>query len=136
MLEIAAGAVRAYYLFDVADTIDVDTIAALGGDMRAASGLPLAAQTSPAYLQFPEPPLVVPFPDATIAGLRCSVRLKAYGYGVVSLRLTFDAAGTWGDLAALATAFAPTNGSPRLPNRRSCARATTTPAHSTIATRR
>jgi hypothetical protein len=102
MLEIAAGAVRAYYLFDVADTIDVDTIAALGGDMRAASGLPLAAQTSPAYLQFPEPPLVVPFPDATIAGLRCSVRLKAYGYGVVSLRLTFDAAGTWGDLAALA----------------------------------
>jgi hypothetical protein len=102
MLDIAAGTVRAYYLFDVADTIDLIAAGAIGGNIRAAAKLPLAPQTSTAYLQFPTPPLVVPFPNATIAGLKCSVRLKAYDYGVMSLRLSFDAPGRWRDLAALA----------------------------------
>ena len=34
MLEIARGAVRAYYLFDVADTIDLSRMSALGGETR------------------------------------------------------------------------------------------------------
>jgi hypothetical protein len=103
MLEIASGAVRAYYLFDVADTIDLTIVGALGGDGSAASNLSLGAQTAPAYLLFPTPPLVVPLADATISDLSCSVRLKAYDYGVISLRLTFDATGTWNELVTLAT---------------------------------
>ncbi|MBV8116960.1 MAG: hypothetical protein JOY69_02070 [Candidatus Eremiobacteraeota bacterium] len=100
MLEISAGAVRAYYMFDVADTIDL-TIAG-GADSRAAAELPRGSQATSAYLQFPAPPLLVPFPNATISGLNCSVRLKAFDYGVMSLRLSFDAVGTWNALAALA----------------------------------
>jgi len=46
--------------------------------------------------------LLVSLPDTTISGLHCSVRLKAYDYGVMSLRLSFDAAGTWSGLATLA----------------------------------
>ncbi|MGA8534701.1 MAG: hypothetical protein WB615_11375 [Candidatus Tumulicola sp.] len=102
MLEIASGAVRAYYLFDVADTIDLTIAGARGSESRGASELPLGPQTPSAYLQFPIPPLIVPLPDAEIAGLSCSVRLKAYDYGVMSLRLSFDAAGTWNALAVLA----------------------------------
>ncbi|HVA32861.1 MAG TPA: hypothetical protein VNG31_01860, partial [Candidatus Baltobacteraceae bacterium] len=34
--------------------------------------------------------------------LRCSVRLKLYDYGVLSLRLSFEARGSWNDLFALA----------------------------------
>jgi hypothetical protein len=102
MLEIAAGVVRAYYLFDVADTIDLTIAGESGSESRAASELPLGPQTSSAYLQFPVPPLIVSMPDAAISGLACSVRLKAYDYGVMSLRLTFDAAGSWNALAALA----------------------------------
>ena len=41
MLEIASGAVRVYYLFDVADTIDLAQMSALGGDNRAPAALPL-----------------------------------------------------------------------------------------------
>ena len=102
MLEIAAGVVRAYYLFDVADTIDLAIAGEAGLESRAASELPLGSATSSAYLQFPVPPIIVSMPDAEISGLECSVRLKAYDYGVMSLRLTFDAAGTWNGLVALA----------------------------------
>ena len=87
MLEIATGFVRAYYLLDVADTID---LASMGRD--AAKGLapaefPLRPHTSPAYLQFPLPPLVGRLPEATIGDLRCDVRVKYFDYGVISLRL-------------------------------------------------
>jgi hypothetical protein len=102
MLDIAAGAVRAYYLFDVADTIDLTIGGGPAAGSRAAAELPLGAQATSAYLQFPVPPVIVSMPDATIAGLPCSMRLKAYDYGVMSLRLTFDAAGTWNGLVAMA----------------------------------
>jgi hypothetical protein len=101
MLEIATGAVRAYYLFDVADTIDLTIMSALRGEGRAASRLPSTSATSSAYLQFPAPPIIAPLPDAEVAGLTCSVRIKIYDYGVMSLRLTFDAAGSWSDFIAL-----------------------------------
>jgi hypothetical protein len=101
MLEVAGGAVRAYYLFDVADTIDLAGMSALGGEKRAPAALPLRAHTSPSYLQFLVPPLVANLPETDFDGQRCAVRLKFYDYGVVSLRLTFDAAGTWSDLTAL-----------------------------------
>jgi hypothetical protein len=100
MLEIAAGAVRAYYLFDIADSIDLAKMSALGGDNRAPAALPLR-EHAPPYLQFPVPPLVAALPDADVGELRCSVRLKLYDYGVVSLRLSFLAAGTWNDLITL-----------------------------------
>ena len=68
MLEIAGGAVRAYYLFDVADTIDLVKVSALGGDNRAPAALPLRRQAPP-YLQFPVPPLVASLPEAEFDGL-------------------------------------------------------------------
>ncbi len=100
MLEIGSGAVRAYYLFDVADTIDLPKISALGADTRAQAALPLRPPAPP-YLQFPVPPLVANLAEADFDGLRCWVRVKFYDYGVVSLRLTFASAGSWSELAAL-----------------------------------
>ncbi|HEY1976173.1 MAG TPA: hypothetical protein VGG89_06505 [Candidatus Baltobacteraceae bacterium] len=102
MLEIAEGSIRALYLFDVADTIDLAQMTALGGDSRAPAELPLRPHTSPAYLQFPVPPLVATLEPARIGELECAVRLKVYDYGVMSLRLSFDCSGTWNDLVALA----------------------------------
>ncbi|MBV8283410.1 MAG: hypothetical protein JO175_02110, partial [Candidatus Eremiobacteraeota bacterium] len=52
MLEIAEGTIRAYYLFDVSDTIDLAQMTPLSGERRAAAELPLRPHTSPAYLQF------------------------------------------------------------------------------------
>ena len=136
MLEIATGVVRAYYLLDVADTID---LAAMGAD--AAKGLapaefPLRPHTSPAYLQFPLPPLAGRLPEATIGDLHCDVRVKYFDYGVISLRLTFDAKGTWDELVALQNEYAPTNESPNTRPTRACVSATRSPRHSTTATTR
>jgi hypothetical protein len=107
MLDVAAGFVRAYFLFDVADTIDLTKAGALrtqsrasGEQSRAAAALPLRPHAQP-YLQFPVPPLVANLGDESFDALRCSVRLKLYDYGVVSLRLSFPAAGSWGDLTSL-----------------------------------
>jgi hypothetical protein len=100
MLQIAGGAVRAYYLFDVADTIDLEKMSALGGETRAPAALPLRPDAPP-YLQFPVPPLVANLPVAEFDGLRGSVRVKFFDYGVISLRLTFHATGSWNDLIAL-----------------------------------
>ncbi len=100
VLEIAGGALRVYYLFDVADTIDLAKMSALGGETRAPAALPLRRHAPP-YLQFPVPPLVANLPEAQLGELRCSVRVKFYDYGIISLRLTFSAAGSWDDVAAL-----------------------------------
>jgi hypothetical protein len=101
MLEVADGVVRAYYLFDIADTIDLATASAHTGDVRAPAALPLRPHAT-AYLQFPVPPLVANLPDVDFEGRPCAVRLKLYDYGVVSLRLSFLAAGAWNDLVAIA----------------------------------
>jgi hypothetical protein len=102
MLEVAEGSIRAYFLFDVADTIDLSGMSALGGENRAPAALPLRAPASTSSLQFPVPPLVANLPQTEFEDQSCAVRLKFYDYGVVSLRLTFDAAGSWGDLVTLA----------------------------------
>jgi hypothetical protein len=100
MLGIAAGTVRAYYLYDVADTIDLAKMSAFGGDKRAPAALPLRRHAPP-YLQFPVPPLVANLGEATFDGLRADVRVKLYDYGVISLRLIFPIRGSWSDLIAL-----------------------------------
>ncbi len=101
MLDVAGGAIRAYYLFDVADTIDLIKVDALGGETRAPAALPLRRQAPP-YLQFPVPPVVANLPDADFDGIRSSVRAKFYDYGVISVCFTFPFTGTWNALDALA----------------------------------
>ncbi len=100
MLDIADGAVRAYYLFDVADTIDLATASAVGGDVRAPAALPLRPHAQP-YLQFPDPPLVAAIEEARFDELCADVRLKLYEYGVISLRLSFAAEGSWNHLTSI-----------------------------------
>ena len=75
MLEITSGAVRAYYLFDIADTIDLVKMSALGGDTRAPAALPLRPHAPP-YLQFPVPPLVASLPEVEFDGLRLLDAIK------------------------------------------------------------
>ncbi|MDE2481043.1 MAG: hypothetical protein KGN02_02490 [bacterium] len=101
-MEITAGAIRLYFLFDVGDTIDLRSLRLIEAEDLAPADIPLRQHASPAYLQFPVPPLVARLPDASFDDLRASVRVKFFDYGVVSLRLSFDARGSWDALEALA----------------------------------
>jgi hypothetical protein len=101
-MKIAAGAVRAFYLFDVADTIDVASLRTVEGEGLAPADIPLRPHSSTSYLQFPSPPLVARLPDAHFGALAGTVRVKFFEYGVISLRLSFPATGTWEDVEDVA----------------------------------
>lgn len=104
-MNIAAGAVRAFYLFDVADTIDLKRLRTIEGQGLAPSEIALRTHSSSAYLQFPTPPLTARLPDASFGERLATVRVKFFDYGVVSLRFTFLFEGTLEQLRDVANAI-------------------------------
>jgi hypothetical protein len=102
VVEIAAGALRAFYLYDVADTIDLSRLRTVGGEGLAPADLPLRPHTSAAYFEFPTPPLAARLPDVPFKGLVVARRAKLFDYGVVSIRLSVDFRGGWDAFVALA----------------------------------
>jgi hypothetical protein len=101
--EAISGHITAFFLFDVAEAIDL-------GAVRHELGAGVAARlspkpTTPPYVQYRQPPITidghaVDMPE--IDGF--SVRFKAFDYGVISVALTRQAAGTWNDWLALGLA--------------------------------
>src|ERR1700678_1364152 len=102
MLDIAAGTVSAFYLFDVSDTIDLAAIDGRAVSLPVGAAAPRGGRVAPGYLQFVVPPAIVQLGEVHASGAPCLARIKAYEYGVISLRLTFDAAGPWAQMVALA----------------------------------
>jgi hypothetical protein len=90
-----AGSLRAFFLYDIADTIDLRRLRSVGGEGLAPAHLRLRQHSSPAYLEFPTPPLVARLPDAPIAGRQAERRVKLFDYGVVSVRLSIPFSGEW-----------------------------------------
>jgi hypothetical protein len=96
---VASGSFAAYFIYDVADTIDLARLESLHGEDVARAPLQLRRTASSEFIQFPVPPVVVRFdaPD----GARFRMRAKIFDYGVVSLRFAFPFAGTWPEFAEL-----------------------------------
>src|SRR5438477_1676563 len=101
MSEIQSAQIVLFYLFDVAETIDLQAIPRLiGGPTVAARLAPKPA--TPAYVQYDKPPLsfegeAAGVPD--LSGFR--VRVRVYDYGVISLALSRGFAGSWSELVGL-----------------------------------
>ena len=101
MSEIRAGQLFLFYLFDIADTADLQAIPALvRGPATAAKLAPKPA--TPAYVQYDKPPLLF---DAETLGIGdidgFRPRFRVYDYGVVSIALSRPFSGDWADLLAL-----------------------------------
>src|SRR5579871_5487584 len=101
MPAIRSGQIVAFYLFDVAETIDLQAIPALVGGPAVAARLNPKPATPP-YVQYDKPP--ISFDGATIGipdldGYQ--VRFRAYDYGVISMALSRSFAGDWGELLAI-----------------------------------
>jgi hypothetical protein len=99
---ITGGSVHAFYLFDVAQGIDLARVQSLVG------GQPLPAivpDKSPgtSRVRYLQPPVVAPGESLGAPSLDgFAVRVKFYDYGVISLRLSRAFTGTWGELAGVA----------------------------------
>jgi hypothetical protein len=101
MSEIRIAQVVAFYLFDVAETVDLQKIPALIGAPAIAARLAPKPAT-PAYVQYDKPPLsfdgeAVGAPE--IDGFRA--RIRVYDYGVISIGLSKPFAGRWADLLSM-----------------------------------
>ena len=101
MAEIRAGQILLFYLFDVAETIDLARVAPLVGAPAVAARLAPKPATPP-YVQYDKPPLTIEGDAAGVGeveGFR--IRFRVYDYGVLSVALTRPFAGNWSDLVLL-----------------------------------
>ncbi len=89
--EIAAGAAHAYFLFDVADSIDLARLASVAGEGVARAPLRLRREASSGSIEFDIQPIVA---RLTPSG-GYAIRLKIFDYGVVSVRISADYVGSW-----------------------------------------
>lgn len=98
---IIAGSVHAFYLFDVAQAIDLTAIRGMLGP-AATEALLQDKGPGPPRVRYLQPPVVV---DGNALGVAAidgfSVRAKFYDYGVVSLMLSRPFSGSWSDLVRL-----------------------------------
>lgn len=98
--DIKSGHLRAYFVFDVADSILLTAIKSHEGKEFTQAQLKLADVPAPDYLQFAVAPLVAFLPDIEWLGEKGEVRVKLYDYGTVALRFSFPYSGTWSEFAA------------------------------------
>jgi hypothetical protein len=96
---IAQGAFRALFVYDVADTIDLERLRTVRGAGVARAPLQLRREASSEFIQYPVAPLIVRLPD--LEDPRATVRAKLFDFGVVSLRITVPFGGTWEEFGAL-----------------------------------
>ena len=101
LLSQLTGAVHAFYLFDVAQAIDLAALERLLGP-QAASATLTDKSAGPPRVRYFVPPIVV---DGAVLGAGAiagfTVRVKAYDYGVLSFMLSRPFTGSWDALAAL-----------------------------------
>jgi hypothetical protein len=96
---IAQGAFRAFFVYDVADTIDLAVLQTLRGAGVTRAPLQLRREASSEFIQYPVAPLIVQLPD--LGDYRASVRAKIFDFGVVSIRISVPYSGPWTGFAAL-----------------------------------
>ena len=94
---IRDGAFHAYFVFDVADTIDLARLASVGGEGVAPAPLQLRPEASSGFIEFETEPVVARVPAGPG---NAAARAKIFDYGVVSIRFTVPFTGSWSDYAA------------------------------------
>src|SRR5262245_32470918 len=98
------GHVTAFFLYDVADAIDLQSVPRLIGP----TARPRLTQktTTPSYVQYQTPPLTIEGHAIGLAeALGFTVRFKLFDYGVISVALTHPLPSTWAELVEAGLAW-------------------------------
>ena len=95
VLHVATGTFHAYFIFDVADSIDLARLVSIAGTDAERAPLRLRSTPSPGHIQFAVPPVVVPLRAVIVDGRQGQARCKIYDYGVASIRISFGYTGSW-----------------------------------------
>jgi hypothetical protein len=91
---VLSGHITAFFLYDVAEAID---LAGMQRTLGAGVASPLARKpTTPPYVQYRQPPIII---DGHVINMGevdgFTVRFKAFDYGVMSVAMTRPLAGSW-----------------------------------------
>jgi hypothetical protein len=97
---ITSGLSLLYYLYEVAEAIDLEKLQHLLGSESSKTRLSFKYGT-PGYMQFQNPPLVVTGEPMHWRGRQYQCRIKFYDYGVLSVTLQAAFRGTWQEFVAL-----------------------------------
>src|SRR5512134_3843878 len=105
MPAITSATITAFYLFDVAEQIDLAALrAAIGGG--AINARLTTKSAAPSYLQYAIPPVVVDGDSLDITDVDgFKLRVKFFDYGVLSLGLSRPFAGEWAELLTLSQIY-------------------------------
>lgn len=99
MATIRSGHVTAFFMYDVAEAIDLERVRGLIGGTATAHLTP--KPTTPSYVQYQQPPVTV---DGDSVGMPeldgFRVRFKMFDYGVMSIALNRPIPGAWTELLA------------------------------------
>lgn len=96
-MAIAHGSATAFFLFDVAERIDLAAVRARFGDATATRLTP--RPVTPPYVQYADPPIALDaaaVDEADIEGFR--LRFKLFDYGVISVAASRPLPPTWKEL--------------------------------------
>ena len=100
MSEAISGHITAFFLFDVAEAIDLGRVQRQLGAGVAAKLAP--KPTTPPYVQYRQPPIAIEGHAVAMADAEgFDVRFKAFDYGVISVALTRRVSGTWNEWLTL-----------------------------------
>jgi len=104
MPAIRSGLFTAFFLYDAAEAIDLQTVASL---VERAARVPLTPKaTTPSYVQYQQAPITI---DGDVVGLPEAlgfrVRFKLFDYGVISVALTRALPDSWTQLVDNALAW-------------------------------
>jgi hypothetical protein len=92
------GQIVAFFLFDVAETIDLPAVPALVGGAGVAARLAPKPAT-PSYVQYDKPPLSFDGAAVDLPELESfQLRFRTYDYGVISIALSKPFCGSWSQL--------------------------------------
>jgi hypothetical protein len=98
---VRTGYVTVFYLFDIAEEVDLAAVPRLVQAQAAPARLAMKVST-PAYVQYKQPPIVIegePVDSASPPALRS--RAKVFDYGVISVAYAQPVTGGWDELAVV-----------------------------------
>jgi hypothetical protein len=98
---VLRGSVTAFFLFDIAEAIELERVR---GDIGSTVASRLTTKpATPPYLQYQQPPLTLDGAEIGTGEIDgCRVRFKVFDYGVVSVALTQALPDTWEQLLDVA----------------------------------
>ncbi len=92
-LHIEEGYFKAYFIFAVSDTIDLDKLQNSAESFRRAQFSEHSSQQQ--YIHFVTPPLYLAGPESEISGISVKSSYKIYSSGTISVRFSFPLSGEW-----------------------------------------